>query len=99
MDKRLLTGVASALGFLGSSLEQKRHYGRPLSRHYRNPDDPVQARRIDAAKAKRKRKACALHNQTLRAEHGQLAHRSPGFVDGMPANIVPASLSPMYIAK
>ena len=72
---------------------------RPLSHHYRNPKDPHQAARIEAAKRKRVRKAAKLHNQTLLAEHFQKAHRSPGVVDGMPAYITPASLSPMYIAK
>lgn len=51
---------------------------RPLSRHRRNPKDPHQAKRIEAARLKRVRKAARLHNQTLRAEHFQKAHRSPG---------------------
>ena len=33
---------------------------RPLSRHYRNPKDPHQAARIEAAKRKRVRKAARL---------------------------------------
>lgn len=57
------------------------------TRHWHNPADPVQAARIEAAAAKRERKADKLDNWANTCWHNNPAH------DGR------LSLYPYYIAK
>lgn len=66
---------------------------RPLSHHYRNPKDPHQAARIEAAKRKRVRKAAKLMRCTDESWiwNDTLDRRLPGW-EKSPRN-------PFYIAK
>ena len=64
------------------------------ARHWHNPADPVQAARIEAAAAKRERKARKLAANTGRATFHNMAH-------GIHCIAVDwkQSLNPTYIAK
>lgn len=67
---------------------------RPLSHHYRNPKDPHQAARIEAAKRKRLRKEVRIQRLAYRSAHNNFAHCDT-LEDAMRSN----ALDPFYIAK
>ncbi len=54
--------------------------GRPTdARRWHKPDDPHQQHRIEAAKAKRERRAAVLHKNTCRSYAENRAHREPNW--------------------
>ncbi|MBL4835765.1 MAG: hypothetical protein JKY26_17580 [Pseudomonas sp.] len=83
---------ASQIGVSSYGLRQAQR--RPLSRHRRDPKDPVQARRIAAAKAKRARKAAKLDRDIFECARRNLAHRHP-----VPGTRRVDALNPIFIAQ
>lgn len=76
-------------------------YGRPTGSDLRNPADPVQAARIEAAAAKRSTRACKLHNIHARAGCNRAHLINYEFSDAgrLIGYEIPARLNPTYIAK
>lgn len=73
----------------------------PTGSDLRNPADPVQAARIEAAAAKRVRRACKLHNIHARAGCNRAHLINFEFSDAgrLIGYEIPARLNPTYIAK
>ena len=65
-----------------------------VSRHWHDPKDPVQARRIAAAKAKRARKAAKLDRDIFECARRNLTHRHP-----VPGTRRVDALNPIFIAQ
>lgn len=63
------TLIAMALNAFGPSSALPRTKRRPTGAALRNPADPHQAARIEAAAAKRERKADVLHDWACRSQH------------------------------
>lgn len=73
---------------------------RPTGSDLRNPADPVQARRIEAAAAKRARRAEKARDQAGRAWMSNYAHhRAFAQIHDETQVICPLSLNPFYVAK
>lgn len=53
---------------------------RPTGSQLRNPADPVQAARIEAAAAKRARRADSCHEWACRSRHYNAAHHHGAFL-------------------
>ena len=72
-------------------LQSEQHHNDPrAARHWHNPADPVQAARIEAAAAKRERKARTLGENADRAFMSNPAH-----TDGLrlPARFMPTHIN------
>lgn len=73
---------------------------RPTGSELRNPADPAQARRIEAARLKRERRAQKLYWVAKGWVRHNTAHKDGNIQ--LPGNILsdtPARLNPLYIAK
>ena len=89
--KRILSATMAALGNMTglSALENRllgphsyRNTDPRAARHWHNPADPVQAARIEAAAAKRDRKADKLHDWACRCVHFNRAHKKSYAIPG-----------------
>jgi hypothetical protein len=81
---------------LGGALQPRRKTKRPSLR-MRDPNDPYQAARIDAAEAKRARKAEKLQRDTRQAFIWNDAHYN--HEDGDMLSRAPNRLNPFYINR
>lgn len=84
----------------GMPRQRSGRYGRPTGSDLRNPAHPVQARRIEAAAAKRARRAEKARDQAGRAWMSNYAHhRAFAQIHDETQVICPLSLNPFYVAK
>ena len=102
---RFAKTVASALATFGSPTVPRDHFvpkapRRPTGQALRNPNDPHQAARIQAAADKRARKAAKLTSNTLASHRGNRAHSIFGSVSpNGNGEIVPCRLHPFYVNR
>lgn len=99
----MTTLFAMLAGVLGGNARPTRDYAkrRPVGFQLRNPADPVQAARIEAAQVKRQRKAEKRVQSANNHWNRNYCHHD-GFrklVGGPLQAIAPASLNPFYVAK
>ena len=80
----------------------RRKWADPTTiRQWHNPAEPMQARRIEAARSKRERRACKLHNIHARGpvNHAHLINYEFSEQGRLIAYEMPARLNPTYVAK
>lgn len=90
--------IFALLSRFGLPSQRTKAKRRPVGAALRNPADPFQAQRIEAAAAKRQRKAEKLQRETLESATNNWAHGTG--VRGQHLAALPAgNLNPFYIAK
>lgn len=98
MFERILSLVGTAIGGIFST--PVRSNRRPTGAALRNPADPIQAARIEAAAVKRARRADKLERDSNQSWKGNYTHHAAFHrLDDATGYILPLNLNPFYIAK
>lgn len=97
---RVMAALGAGLAFDESSpLRPVGRKFRRAAKSLRDPSDPVQAKRIAAAEAKRERKARKLTMHTHRAMILNRAHETFPVSECVSQGVVPVRLHPFYVNR
>lgn len=99
MFERIFSALGSAIGGIYST--PVRSNRRPTGAALRNPADPIQAARIEAAAIKRARRADKLQRDALESRNSNRAHIATRLdkIRMLKSYDLPNRFNPFYVAK